>query len=53
MQAGWERDEVQDFFEIDGVSMSKGTSKRIKGKAGFEYKSEGEAEWVFLSIKSA
>jgi hypothetical protein len=49
----WERDDVQDLFEIDDVSTSKGTPKRIDDKAGFEYKSEGEAEWVFLSIEPA
>jgi hypothetical protein len=48
----WETD--NQFFEIDEVSLRKGTPKRIKGKAGFEFDSQsGIAAWVFVSVEAA
>jgi hypothetical protein len=42
----------QQFFEIDEVSLTRGTPKRVKGKPGFEFDSKGLVDWVFINVTS-
>ena len=47
----WEGD--NQFFEVDEVSLNKGTPSRIEGKAGFSFDGSGPASWVFISLGAA
>ena len=40
------------FFEIDEVSLTKGTPDRLKGKPVFKFDSQGLVAWLFISITS-
>ncbi len=50
----WEREADSQYFEIDDVSLAKGTPRRhADGKVGFTFEKEGPATWLFISISSA
>jgi hypothetical protein len=49
----WDNEGGLNLFEIDDVSLSRGTPTRTKGKAGFKFQSTGIAEWAFVSINQA
>jgi hypothetical protein len=42
----------QQFFEIDDVSLTKGTPQRVDGKPGFTFDSKGLVEWLFINVTS-
>lgn len=42
----------QQFFEIDEVSLTRGTPKRVNGKPGFEFDSKGLVTWLFVNVTS-
>jgi len=47
----WEDRDDQRFFEIDDISPTKGTPKRLKsGKPGFTFDRSGPATWCFIMI---
>jgi hypothetical protein len=43
------------LFEIDKVSLRKGTPSRgrEKGEAGFKFENSGSASWVFITVSPA
>ena len=41
------------FFEINQVSLHKGTPLRENERAGFTFESSGPASWAFISISPA
>jgi hypothetical protein len=49
----WEHGSNLDLFEIDDVTVSNGTQKRVEGKAGFAFDSEGKDRRVFLTVEPA
>jgi hypothetical protein len=47
----WADSDQQKLFEIDDVSLNKGTPHRGKdGKLGFGFDVNGPAEWLFVSV---
>jgi hypothetical protein len=42
----------QQLFEIEEVSLTKGTPKRVEGKPGFEFDSKGLVAWLFITVTS-
>ena len=55
----WEEGSIRmgadGFFEIDEVSLHKGTPSRgeEKGEAGFTFDKKGSASWAFISVSPA
>jgi hypothetical protein len=41
------------LFEIDEVSLQKGTPSRSEEKAGFTFDPKGPASWAFISVTPA
>lgn len=41
------------LFEIDEISLQKGTPSRDDEKAGFEFDPKGPASWAFMSVTPA
>ena len=41
------------LFEIDEVSLQKGTPSRNEEKASFKFEANGPAAWAFISVTPA
>jgi hypothetical protein len=47
----WEDVDKQRFFEIDEISLTKGTPRRGEdGRPGFTFDPKGPAAWVFINV---
>jgi hypothetical protein len=49
----WEDGKVHQVFEIDEVSVTKGSTRRIDGKPRITFDSNGPETWVFVNISPA
>jgi hypothetical protein len=45
-----EDEKEPQLFEIDEISVAKGTPKRVEGKPGFEFDSKGLVAWLFITV---